>query len=251
MYFVDNFLPSPGIIGDMELLVLTFNLQNNRGFPKLLSLLDAYAPDVVALQEVVMSEDVLKALKKEGYDIAGYEKAFRRFSGTFSVATFYRIGSIKSVSQSTISLQRGIIEVIDRFIWGVGKRVVLVTTFKAGKETFNILNVHMYPYSATHVRSKQFEKALQQARNVQLPTVILGDFNYAYNRSSMETLMQKYDFQEATTHIFHTFFKNALKFLPIKFKLDYIFYRDITHVETKRVDTFMTDHTPLLAHFRL
>jgi len=234
----------------MEIGVLTFNLEYNKGFPKLLRVVEKYSPDILAIQEFQMSDDAVAILNEKGYVLAAHSEAFIRKVGVFSVATFYKKGKIVLNDSSTIYLQRGMWEFFELLWRGLSRRLVISTEFKVSGKVLSLFNVHLSPYSVNSLRNKQLFKTLERAYLADNPTIILGDFNYPYNRSHLETLFNKYEFKEATTNILHTFYK-TLRFLPIKFKLDYIFYKNLDNIETKRINAFTTDHTPLIATFRI
>ncbi|MBP9797925.1 endonuclease/exonuclease/phosphatase family protein [Candidatus Woesebacteria bacterium] len=234
----------------MQITVLTFNLEYNKGFPKLLRVIEKYSPDIIALQELQMSDDAVAILKEKGYVLASHAEAFIRKVGVFSVATFYKKGRIEVNESSTIYLPRGVWEFFELLWRGLSRRLVISTQFKVSGKVLSLFNVHLSPYSVNSLRNKQLFKTLEEAYIADNPTIILGDFNYPYNRSHLESLFNRYEFQEATTNILHTFYK-TLRFLPIKFKLDYIFYRKLENIETKRINAFTTDHTPLIATFKI
>ncbi len=234
----------------MDLTILTFNLEYNKGFPKLLRVIQQYQPDIVALQEFQMSDDAVAVLEEKGYILAAHSEAFRRSVGIFSVATFYKGKKVSLSESSTIYLPRGVWEVLELLWRGFSRRLVISTHFLVGGTPLSLFNVHLSPYSANSLRNKQLFKTLEKAYLANNPTIILGDFNYPYNRSHLESLFTKYEFKEATNNILHTFYK-TFRLLPIKFKLDYIFYRKLENIQTKKINAFTTDHTPIIATFRI
>ena len=197
-----------------------------------------------------MSDDAVTLLEERGYSLAGHSEAFRRKLGIFSVATFYKEKKIRLEESNTIFLPRGIWEIIELIWRGFSRRLVITSYFNVQGSRLALFNVHLSPYSANSLRNKQLFKTLEEAYLADSPTIILGDFNYPYNRSHLESLFSKYEFKEATNTILHTFYK-TLRFLPIKFKLDYIFYRRLENIQTKKINAFTTDHTPIIATFRI
>ena len=182
--------------------------------------------------------------------MAEHSEAFKRNIGIFSVATFYKAKKVVLSGSGTIFLPRGIWEVIELIWRGFSRRLVISTHFLVDGQALSLFNVHLSPYSANSLRNKQLFKTLEEAYLADSPTIILGDFNYPYNRSHLESLFLKYEFKEASNNILHTFYK-TVRFLPIKFKLDYIFYRRLENIQTKKINAFTTDHTPIIATFRI
>ena len=197
-----------------------------------------------------MSEDALALLSDKGYILAAHSEAFKKKHGIYSVATFYKEGAVTIHESSTIFLPRGLWEIYELIWRGFSRRPVISTHFSIKDRQISLFNVHLSPFSANSLRNKQLYKMLEEAYLANNPTIILGDFNYPYNRSNLESLFTKYGFKEATTNIFHTFYK-TIRILPIKFKLDYVFYKNFENVETKRIQAFTTDHTPIIATFRI
>lgn len=234
----------------MNISVLTFNLEYNRGFPKLMNVIDKYKPDIVAIQEFDLSEDSQMLIEKRGYKLGDYAESFKKYSQMFGVATFYNHTKLEKMSSQTIHLPRGLYEIFWLIVGTSPRRTVVSTHYKIKRTDRNlhIYNVHFTPIARNALREKQLHKILKKAEEHDEPTVVLGDFNYPYRRGRLEKVFRKYSFEEATTNVFHTFFK-TLRFLPIRFKLDYVLYSHLVHKQTKKIDAFSTDHTPLIATF--
>lgn len=121
------------------------------------------------------------------------------------------------------------------------------------------------------LRLKQIKEAvdyydISQNQNM----IIAGDFNYLpYARKSLERLMRKYGLTEATHNIRYTLrlssdgkreSYNLLQKLLSKIvtrtitkylKIDYIFYKNLTLKETKRINVGYSDHYPILSTFKI
>lgn len=235
----------------MNIKTLTFNLEYSKGLPQLLSVVEKSKPDIIAVQEFDLSKESIATVEKAGYIYADHAESFKKGKRIYGVATFYRRDSFDSCKAHEIRLPRSIYEIFWFILRGGPRRTVIRTILSKNEHTLGVYNVHFSPYAVNSLRNKQLEKTLKKASEKQEPTIILGDFNYPYKRSTLETLFEKYGFKEATTSIFHTFFRSMLRLLPIQFKLDYVFFKDITHITSQRMDAYSTDHTPILSEFEL
>ena len=86
---------------------------------------------------------------------------------------------------------------------------------------------------------------------METPVIVAGDFNYPYGRAYFENLFKKYLLEEATKDIFYTYSGKFLRLFPVRFKNDYILYRNITNTATKRIDIYYSDHFPIVSEFEL
>lgn len=234
----------------MKISCLTFNIDKGKGFPRLLNVVQEHNPDVVAVQEFEPSSESISLIEKAGYTYAGHSPSFREFRTKFAVATFYRDDKLELTHAKRLNLQLGFMEVL-LFFKG-GRRSVISTCFRTKKNNnkFFVHNVHLTPYTTNTLRAKQIHKTLQSVEPHGEPTIVLGDFNYAYGRRRFEKIFKRYNFKEASNNIFYTF-KSTLWFLPVKFKLDYVLYSNIVNTKTKQIGTFSPDHTPIIAYFDL
>lgn len=232
----------------MKFSILTFNLDMSKGIPKLLRVVQEYKPDIVSLQEFDTSADSRKIIEDLGYTFAEGSYSFRFFFTRYSVATFYKKEKFRLVSGTRLSLPIGLIEIL-LFFKG-GRRSVASTLFEADKKKFWIHNVHLTPYTTNNLRTKQIHTTLKSVQSEKRPTIVLGDFNYPYGRKKFENIFKKYNFHEATDTIFHTF-RSTFRFLPFKFKLDYVLYHGIKHISTIQIDKITTDHTPIITEFEM
>lgn len=182
----------------MKLSVLTFNLEYNRGFPKLLNVIDKYKPDLVAVQEFDLSEDSQELIEKRGYKLGDYAESFTKYGQMFGIATFYNQDKLAMKSSRTIHLPRGMYELFWMVVGNSPRRTVVSTHYNiVGKnQKLNIYNVHFTPIARNALRDKQLSKILKSASKHTSPTIVLGDFNYPYRRSHLEDLFKKYSFRE-------------------------------------------------------
>jgi endonuclease/exonuclease/phosphatase (EEP) superfamily protein YafD len=107
-------------------------------------------------------------------------------------------------------------------------------------------------WSTNSARNKQIAKILADIQNGSInPVLITGDFNYPYGRKKFEHLINKFGLKEATNNIFYTFEMKLLGFIPVKWKNDYILYRHIKCLETKRIKVRSSDHYPIISTFEI
>ena len=81
--------------------------------------------------------------------------------------------------------------------------------------------------------------------------IVVGDFNYPYGRKKFESFIREFNLTEATSNLFYTLEQGFLKWFSVKLKLDYVLYRNITHIETTRLPLRLSDHFPICVTFEL
>jgi len=256
----------------MQFSLLTYNTLLNDAQKGLSPIFKKYSPDLVCLQEIDTNERNIEKIEKLGYDLADYSNGFIKFGTVYGVATFIKLKVGKCVDSKSITLPRGIGEVI-AYILRVFKtkkkdRTVLKTEFVLGSENLKVLiyNIHLSAHGANGIRIKQLERTLGDIQKISnIPTIIVGDFNYPFGRKKLEEVMTAHGFSEATNTIFfttdgkllyYTFIEKILMkifqfFVGKESKLDYIFYKNCASISTIRIDAPLSDHFPLLAKFEI
>jgi len=238
-----------------RLTVLTFNLLFGRALEELVNLAKEHKPDVICSQEFPVNEQTVKQLEAVGYILADYSPSFFKHFRFYSLATFYNPQTIKHQNGQTISLSRGLYELLLFFLrFSPQARTSLNNNFihKASKHKFRICNIHLTALqSGNKVRVKQLQTILSFLRNngQNKPTVVMGDFNYVYKRKTFEQIFQRYGFKEATNNLFYTFELTILGFFKVKMKPDYIWYQHLHKCQTLRFKRRFSDHFPILAKF--
>ncbi len=259
----------------MEISVLTYNLLYNKALGALESILDKYEPDIICLQEVDTDESNLKKLQKFNYILADYSNSFIKFDKVFGVATFYSPKNIGFICSSTHFLPRSVYEllltVLRLLTGGNQRRTFLETSFviKTTRQKLTVYNVHLTLIGSNGARIKQIREAATDIKSKKNPTVLAGDFNYfPYSRRRLERAMRDNSFQEATKSIFYTImysqsgkkekYNLVQRFLARfirkyfgKLKVDYVFYRNLTLKDAKRIDVHLSDHFPILTTFKM
>lgn len=238
----------------MQFSVLTYNLLYNRATKQLKDVLAACQPDLIFFQEMITSDDYLHLIEDAGYRLADFSNSFIRRSGQiFGVATFYNAKVFKAVRSRSFDLPAGILEALI-FILRKGEipRTVLETefVFKANKKKLVAYNIHLSAAAMNSVRQRQIVNTFRELKlDKKNPVIIAGDFNYPYKRKDFQDLINQHNLKEATKNL--SFTSHFLKIRPFKLKLDYILYKNLLPVETKRIDIKLSDHYPIFSTFSL
>ncbi|MDO8610028.1 MAG: endonuclease/exonuclease/phosphatase family protein [bacterium] len=261
----------------MNFSVLTYNVLFNKAFNELGIVIKASHPDVICIQEIDTEESNLEKIEKLGYKLADYSNSFIHFGTIFGVATFYNPESCNFTGSSTLQLPRSIYEIfllVIRLLRGGNEpRTVLKTdfTFQSNKRKITIYNTHLTVLSTNQGRVKQMKKVIDFIQNYkETPLIITGDFNYhPYGRKQLETLMKENELNEATSSLDYTMqlnptgkfenynfiqrlFAKIVRFLfNDRFKLDYMYYKNLKLINTKRIDIRLSDHYPIIGKFSL
>jgi endonuclease/exonuclease/phosphatase family metal-dependent hydrolase len=256
----------------MQFSLFTYNTLLNDAQKGLHTIFKKYNPDLVCLQEIDTNERNIELIEKLGYDLADYSNGFIKFGTVYGVATFIKSDAGKCVDSKSITLPRGIGEAIT-FILRIFKtqkkdRTVLKTEFVLGSSNDRVVvyNIHLSAHGSNGIRIKQLERTLGDIKkSSNIPTILVGDFNYPFGRKKLEELMQLHGFSEATNTIAFTtdgklihyaFIEKILMkilqfFIGKENKLDYIFYKNCKALSTMRIDASYSDHFPLLAKFEI
>lgn len=240
-----------------RLLILSYNLLFGRAESEVCDLAKKIKPDIVCVQEFTMNEGIIKQFRENGYELADYSPSFFKHFRFYSVATFYNPKTLKYENGSSISLTRGFYELLLFFLrLSPTSRTALNNNFvmKKNKRSFRLCNMHLTAMQSTNsVRLKQLKTTLEflSKKNNQLPTIVLGDFNYMYKRKILERIFQKEGYVEATNNLFFTISYALFWFFRLKMKPDYIWYKGFKHYQTKRLNHRSSDHYPIVAEFAL
>ena len=239
----------------MTFSLITYNIHFNQAYDHLNEVFKNEIVDIICLQEVETKENNLKKFENSELKLADYTNSFIKFDKIYGVATFYNSSKFKFVDSQSINLPQSFLEVLLILIRGINRpRTVLKTEFldkKTGKK-LTIYNIHCTPWATNGVRVKQLEETLKDTQTKNKEAVIVtGDFNFPYRRKSLEKIFFKNGFKEATDNIFHTINVRFYQIFRRWSKLDYIFYKNIKHLETKKIITKRSDHYPILSKFEI
>lgn len=239
----------------MELSLITYNVLFNQAYERLENNFLNEKPDIICLQEIETDELNLRKFSKSPFVLADYTNSFVKFGKIFGCATFYNPEKLEFIGSSSFELPRSFLEVFLVLWRGINKpRSVLKTEFiyKPLNKKITIYNLHFSPFATNGVRIKQLKETLNDIQNhPNGPTIICGDFNYPYGRKKFENLIHEHALQEATTNIFYTIDMPILKFFHYRAKLDYVLFKEINHVETRKIEIRYSDHFPILSIFSL
>lgn len=259
----------------MNFSVLTYNTLFNKAYMHIEAVIRDYSPDILCLQEVDISEKNLKALKEQNYHLADYSGTFIKFGKAFGVATFYNSKKFKFVNSLSLKIGSNLFELlykIPQLIIGVNKpRTILRTDFvsKINNKKIIVCNSHLIVLASNSVRVRHINKALSSLKiSPKTSLIIAGDFNYLpYQRKRLDNVMKKYNLVEATKNIRQTvdfspggkkeefsflqnfFIRRISHFFGNQMKNDYIYYRGIKFVNTKRIEARFSDHYPIISIF--
>ena len=238
----------------MQFSVLTYNLLYNRATRQLKGILAENKPDLIFFQEMITKEEDLQAIESTGYKLADFSNSFIRRSGQiFGVATFYNPKVFKAIRSRSFDLPAGILEALIFLLRrGEVPRTVLETEFelKDTKKKLVAYNIHLSAAAMNTVRQQQIVNTFHELKlDKKYPIIIAGDFNYPYHRKDFQGLINRHKLKEATKNL--SFTSHFLKIRPLKLKLDYILYKNLLSVETRRLDIKLSDHYPIFSSFRL
>lgn len=237
------------------LTVLTYNVCFNKGLSALPLILQEHQPDIICLQEVDLGKPTVFESYLPGYVLGATSDSFYHVRHVYGLATLYKQKSVCQIGSNIITLPRSFYETVVGYITRKGPRSVLHSSFvlnKNSKRQIHVYNVHLTHIVASNtVRQKQLQEVFDQFHNTnRMPTLVLGDFNYAIMRRGLERIITQNNFREATSNLTYT--EQRMMFLNRKFKLDYILHSPhLTCIGTWRLDSFReySDHYPVLSAF--
>ncbi|OGK15339.1 hypothetical protein A2774_03335 [Candidatus Roizmanbacteria bacterium RIFCSPHIGHO2_01_FULL_39_12c] len=257
----------------MAFSLLTYNVLYNKAFLQIEKILNKFKPDIICLQEVETSGKNLGRLEKFGYKLADFSNSFITFGKIYGIATYFKPDKLKLIKSQSFYLPKSIYEMIitlKKILKGGSKpRTILRTHFLRNKKHVSIYNLHLSLQGINRTRAKQLKIILEQSlESNDRPVIIIGDFNYLpYRRRGLENLMKNYGFKEATKKIYYTvrfperkFAKYTLfqelilkmirRIFTKKVKIDYIFYKNLKLLNTKRINVEYSDHYPVISSFQ-
>lgn len=240
----------------MSFSLATYNIQFNQAYAHLNDIFKDENPDIVCLQEVETSENNLRKFEDSDFKLADYTNSFVKFGKIYGVATYYNHDKFKFIDSKSIDLPQSFTEIVLILIRGINRpRTVLKTKFidKKTNKKLTIYNVHFTPWATNTVRIKQVHETLNNTKNeIDEGVIINGDFNMPYGRKKLETIFFTHNFKEATYNVFHTIHNHSFyKIFTYWSKLDYIFYKNIKHIDTKKITVKHSDHYPIISSFEL
>lgn len=235
---------------------VTYNVHFNLAYDYIKEIFEKEMADIVCLQEVITSEENLNKFSRSFFKLADFGNSFVQSGKIYGVATFYNPSVFKLVQSESFEISNGLREVLMTILSGGIKqpRTVLKTDFihiLTGKK-ISIYNIHFSAIATNGVRIKQLNETLEDLKNIKKqPLVLAGDFNYPYGRKKFEKLIHKYYLKEATDNIFFTIDTKIFYFFTYRVKLDYVLYKNLKKIETRKILVKHSDHLPILSKFEI
>lgn len=254
----------------MQFSLLTYNILLNDARSSIQKLGETYHPDIMCIQELNTGVQI-DTIAGNGYRLAEYSNCFLRHGSIFGGAIYYNPKTLRYHSSKLIYLPLSYYEILRQLrqilLFKKRNRAVIKASFthKQSKKKITVYNIHLSAQATNGVRIKQLKKTLKEIDHGDTSiTVLAGDFNFPFGRKKLEKTMRFCGFSEATSNLLYTtdkrmtyytslekMGKKLLDFLFKKrpFKLDYIFYRNCTHLKTKRINAPLSDHFPVFSTF--
>lgn len=237
----------------MAVSLLTYNVLFNSALTNFEKVISQSHPDIICLQEIDTNEENLRKVERHGYKLADFSNSFIKFGKVYGLATFYNPTTLEFIESATLTLPRSYYEFFLLILRGGNNpRTVLRTKFrhKTNHKILTVYNLHLTAWGTNGIRVKQIKATLDDIlTSTKEPVIIAGDFNYPYQRKQFEEIIAQHGLSEATNNLYLTFEGKFLKFFPIRFKLDYILYKNIDLVKTDRMVARDSDHYPILSVF--
>jgi len=235
---------------------VTYNIHFNSAYDYIEEIFEKEKADIVCLQEVITSEENLNKFSRSFFKLADFVNSFVNYGKIYGVATFYNPRVFKLVQSESFEISKGLQEVLMTLLSGGIKqpRTVLKTDFIhiPTAKKISIYNTHFSAYATNGVRIKQLNETLEDLKDIKRqPLVLAGDFNYPYGRKKFENIIHKYFLKEATDNIFFTIDTKIFYFFTYRAKLDYVLYKNLRKIDTKKIPVKHSDHFPVLSKFEI
>ncbi len=235
------------------LSIVTYNVQFNKALEDVVGIVTKYSPDVVCLQEINLGKRDLYEPLLPGYALAATSNSFYRMGKTFGLATFYKTDVLYQRGSKSVFLPRTFYEMLISILTWRGPRTALRTDFviKGSGKNLSVYNLHLTALVATNkARNKQLQETLEDLElYTKEAAIVLGDFNYPFRKRGLEKIIHYHGLVEATANVFFTWKMNILRW-KLRWKFDYVLYKDLELVDSVRLDEFRrSDHFPVLTTF--
>jgi endonuclease/exonuclease/phosphatase family metal-dependent hydrolase len=239
----------------MRITTLTYNLLYNKALPTIHTIFEEHAPDVVMFQEMRIDEEYFDHILGMGYELADVSHSFRRGKKIFGIATFYNPQELVLKKSQTFHLPSSFYQHMTFLVQQKKTpRTVLKTEFevKKTKASVSTYNMHLTPVATNALRMKQLFNTFDDPHlTTHTPTIIAGDFNYPYGRKNLGSVLEEYGLSEATSNLTYTHETRIFGLIPLKLKLDYVFYKNLTLVSNELLPHKHSDHFPIVSSFEM
>lgn len=236
----------------MQLRIVTYNLRHNAAFKNLLTIITEHQPEVLMVQEFEYTEAALHELEEAGYALSGYSHSFLSIGRVFGVATFYKHDTLSPQERFSFDLPMSVHELMKLLLDGGNHtRTVNGTVFTTqNNKQVIVINVHLSAFATNAIRIRQLRKTFTEyslKHKQEMPVIIAGDINYAYNHTSLQQLLTEFSVTDATQQVEYTSIQKYLGFVTMKVKLDYVFTKNCQNSYTVRLEHLGSDHFPVMS----
>lgn len=259
----------------MNISLLTFNTFFNNGIKEIENIINKYSPDILCFQEFLINEENIKKIQKNNYLLAEYHNSFIKLGRIYGVITFYKKDKFKLISNEFLDTSSNISEyffnLIKIFLQNKNQPKTILKTVLKEKKTgkkIDIYNLHLFIIGTNQARLTIIKRILSKNILKNRSIIFCGDFNYyPIQRKKLKKIMDSLNFYEATEKIKQTInpYKRGVrkhysliqkiiipfyKIFEKNFKIDYVFYKNINHIKTERIENHYSDHYPIISYFR-
>lgn len=235
----------------MQIKILTYNIRhgtnklNEHTLDKIIDFIAKEKPDIVGLQEVD------RFAKR-----SGFEDQAEKIRSLLSYGAVYAPSLILPSEDSKNKREYGIIcasrfpiiESKTHFLrkseysgkWSTESRICLESVINANGKEIAFLNLHI----DTHDMEKQVENMVSVFKDINMPKILVGDFNVPPENGNIRLLQEKLKLRNVMMgDKIHTHEDDRGKR-----QIDYIFVsEEFTVKDTKILDVDFSDHKPLVA----
>lgn len=240
----------------MKLKLLTYNLWYGKGLADAKKLLHDEEPDILCVQEHGTNHESLEYLNIAPYKLGCWTNSFFKNFGIFGIAMYYNADTIEVLETGDNALPESTYDLLIFLRHGLNmtrRFTYAKLRYRPTGKEFILYNTHLTHFSFVDLRISQIKTVFEDIKakvDETIPLIITGDFNLYNGKTELELLMNEYNLQEATSNLAYTFQRNWLWF-SYKTKLDYILYRNLNVVGTRRFDRGSSDHHPVMTEFEI
>lgn len=201
-------------------------------------------PDIICIQEFPESklEEIGEMLGKNSYKFE-FAPSFQKKRVRFGELTLFRPGKLRLTSSKIIQLGESKLDsTIFRY---KSHRSSLATEFDFKGKKILVVNVHLIWLGLHRSRKNQLKKTIS-ALNRNIPTIIVGDYNYSLllgRKKGLLKFMEEFGYKMAGERVV------THKLWKIPQQIDYAFYKGLKVSETKVIRLKYSDHFPITIGF--
>ncbi len=226
-----------------QLRVLTYNVQTGKRIDLIIDWLNRIPDtDIICLQEFPKDKiiECKELLSRVPYGYA-YAEAFTFRKRTFGELTIYRKDRLKSVHCDSIPL--GINGMERRILRTTIPRSCLSLKGTLEGQQIIVVNIHVVALAMNAVKYTQVEQLIENLRKIQLPIILLGDFNISSILGKKRLLIQL----KKAGYTAHPNKITTHRVGIIRHQFDYVFGKKCQIIEQKAERIKYSDHYPVRA----